>query len=48
MADVTPINDELVLAVTAGTLVRLGELVVPRFKVDNDGNNSGFSAKDSY
>ena len=41
----TPINDELVLAITTATLVRLGELLVPRFKVSNGGNNTRFSVK---
>lgn len=44
----TPVSDELGLAVTVGTLVELGELLGTRFNVDNEGNNSGFSVTDSY
>ena len=44
----TPVSDELGAAVAVVTLVKLGELQVPRFNLDNVGNNNGFSVKGSY
>jgi len=40
MVEMPPVNDEvLILGAVVGTLVRLKELLVPRLRVDNDGDS---------